>query len=77
MRVLIAEGTYCTLLDFADCCVFIDRDFNDTLKDRRARGRDLEDAFTNIILEREHHYIREHKSRARFVVSTDGSVDER
>jgi uridine kinase len=75
LRVLIAEGTYCTLLEFADFRVFVDRDFHQTLEDRRARGRDLEDEFTNSILQREHEFIREHKPRADFIVHKDGSVD--
>ncbi|MHC4081754.1 MAG: hypothetical protein ACYS15_18410 [Planctomycetota bacterium] len=75
LRVLIAEGTYCTLLEFADCRIFVDRDFQQTQEDRRARGRDLEDEFTNAILQREHEFIREHKPRADFIVHADGSVD--
>jgi uridine kinase len=74
LRVLIAEGTYCTLLEFADCRIFVDRDFHQTQEDRRARGRDLEDEFTNSILQREHEFIREHKLHADFIVHEDGSV---
>jgi uridine kinase len=75
LRVLIAEGTYCTLLEYADCRVFVARDFHQTQEDRRSRGRDLEDEFTNSILQREHEFIREHKPRADFIVHEDGSVD--
>jgi uridine kinase len=75
LRGLIAEGTYCTLLEFADWRVFIDRDYQDTRRDRRARGRDLEDEFTDRILRREHEIIREHKSRADLVVLADGSIE--
>ncbi|MHC4503623.1 MAG: hypothetical protein ACYTFI_09985 [Planctomycetota bacterium] len=75
LRVLIAEGTYCTLLEFADCRVFVARDYHQTQEDRRARGRDLEDEFTNTILEREHGFIREHKRLADFIVHEGGRVD--
>jgi uridine kinase len=75
LRVLIAEGTYCTLLEFADRRVFIDRDYRQTQEDRQARGRDLVDEFTNAILQREHEFIREHKPRADFVVHEGGRVE--
>jgi len=75
LDVLIAEGTYCTLLEFADRRIFIDRDFNDTRQDRRDRARDLEDDFTDTILRREHEIIREHKPHADFIVHMDGRVD--
>ncbi|MHC4414026.1 MAG: hypothetical protein ACYS0G_01950 [Planctomycetota bacterium] len=75
LRVLIAEGTYCTLLELADRRVFIDRDYRATRQDRRARGRDLEDEHTDRILQREHEFIREHKPLADFVVRADGTVE--
>jgi uridine kinase len=75
LRVLIAEGTYCTLLEFADCRVFVARDYQQTREDRRARGRDLEDEFTNAILQREHEFIREHRPRADFIVHEGGRVE--
>ncbi|MCK4465169.1 MAG: hypothetical protein KAU83_05605 [Bacteroidales bacterium] len=74
LRVLIAEGTYCTLLDFADKRVFINRDFHDTIEDRRARGRDLIDEFTEKILEIEHKVIREHKQKAQIIVCKNGTI---
>jgi uridine kinase len=77
LKVLIAEGTYCTVLEFADRRIFIDRDYQNTLDDRRARGRDLEDEHTNRILHREHEFIREHKPLAHFVVNGDASVERR
>jgi len=74
LRVLIAEGTYCTLLEFADSRVFIDRDFHDTLEDRNTRGRDLMDEFTEKILEIEHKIVKEHKQRAKIIVCNDGTI---
>ncbi|MFQ5547829.1 MAG: hypothetical protein ACE5FV_06045 [Woeseia sp.] len=75
LRVLIAEGTYCTLLEFADRRVFIDRDYHDTRRDRRDRARDLEDGVTDAILQREHEIIREHKALADYVVRKNGNLD--
>ncbi len=74
LRVLLAEGTYCTLLEFADTKVFIDRTVQDTLEDRRGRGRDLMDEFTERILEIEHEIVREHRAMADIVVHADGSI---
>ena len=73
LRVLIAEGTYTTALEFVDTHIFIDRNYHDTLADRRARGRDVIDAFTADILEREHRIIRTHKARAEIIVRGDFS----
>jgi uridine kinase len=75
LRVLIAEGTYCMLLEFADRRVFIDRDYHETRRDRRDRARDLEDDYTDAILQREHEIIREHKALADFVVGENGDVE--
>lgn len=74
LRVLIAEGTYCTLLELAEMRVFIDRDFRDTLEDRRFRGRDLMDEFTEKILEIEHKVVQEHKQKAQIIVRNDGTI---
>jgi len=75
LRVLIAEGTYCTLLEFADTKVFIDRDYRDTLADRAARGRDVMDAFTEKILEIEHGIVQEHRARADIVIHSGGTIE--
>jgi uridine kinase len=74
LQVLIVEGVYCTLLEFADTRIFIDRDFRDTIDDRRNRGRDLMDKFTEKILEIEHKIVREHKQKAQITVFKDGTI---
>lgn len=74
LQVLIAEGTYCTLLELPDIKIFIDRDFRDTLVDRTNRGRDVMDEFTEKILEIEHNIVKEHKKRAQIIVFKDGSI---
>ena len=70
-RVLIADGTYTTALDFVDCHVFLDRDYRDTQKDREARNRDILDDLMFEILEREHGIVSQHKQLAEFVVDKD------
>ena len=74
LSVLIAEGTYCTLLELVDTRVFIDRDFRDTHKDRINRGRDLMDEFTEKVLKIEHEVVREHKEKAHIIVHKNGTI---
>lgn len=74
-NVLIAEGTYTTLLKNADYHVFIDMDYHDTEQHRRERGRDVLDEFTNMILKIEDRIISKHKSLATFIVRKDYSVE--
>ncbi|MCL7454730.1 MAG: hypothetical protein M8467_16965 [Anaerolineae bacterium] len=77
LAVLIAEGTYTTLLRFADVRVFIDRDYRQTLEARIRRARDKWEPFVQDVLEREHQIISQHKILADLVVSPDfGSVQE-
>ena len=58
--LLVAEGTYTSLLNFADLRIFIDRDYHQTAQHRQERGRDLEDPFVNQVLEIENQIIRSH-----------------
>ena len=75
LAVLIAEGTYTTLLRFADVKIFIDRDYRQTLEARMRRARDKWEPFIQDVLEREHEIISQHKTMAELVVSPDfGSV---
>jgi uridine kinase len=69
--VLIAEGTYTSLLKFVDFRVFIDRDFHHTLEARKRRARDKFDPFITDVLEREHKIIVKHRSLADAVISTN------
>jgi uridine kinase len=73
--VVIAEGTYTTLLDHADRRVFIARTRLDTLDDRVRRGRERFDPFIEQVLELEHEIISEHRSRADIVIEADYSVE--
>ena len=75
-RVIIAEGTYTTLLDAATHRAFIDRDFRQTRKHREKRNRDASelDSFIDRVLEIEHEIISSHKPRADIIISDDYSV---
>jgi uridine kinase len=69
LAVLIAEGTYTSLLRFADFRVFIARDYRQTLESRRRRARDRWEPFVEAVLEREHQIISRHRKLADVVVS--------
>jgi uridine kinase len=71
LEVLLAEGTYTSLLRFADVRVFIDRDYHQTLEARKRRARDRFDPFMADVLEREHRIISQHKTSADIVVPPD------
>jgi uridine kinase len=71
LKVLIAEGTYTSLLQFADFRVFIDRDYHQTLEARRRRARDKFEPFILDVLEREHQVISQHKALADLVIPAD------
>jgi len=70
-RVLIAEGTYTTILEFADFRIFIDRDYKQTYQDRKRRGRDKMEPFVEDVLKREHEIISAHKEKADLVVTSN------
>lgn len=71
LAVLIAEGTYTSLLQFIDFRIFIDRDYHQTLESRKKRARDKFEPFVEDVLEREHKIISEHKVLADVVVASD------
>ena len=68
LAVLIAEGTYTSLLRFADLHIFIDRDYHQTLEARKRRARDKFEPFVVDVLEREHRIISQHKTLADIVI---------
>ncbi len=71
LTVMIAEGTYTSLLEFADVRVFIDRDYRRTLEARKRRARDKWEPFIQEVLEREHQIISQHKSLADVIIPPD------
>lgn len=76
VEVLIAEGTYTSLLRHVDRRVFIDRNRLDTLEHRqkRNRGSEVGDPFIENILRTEHKIIAGHKQLADFVITRDYDV---
>jgi uridine kinase len=76
LAVLIAEGTYTSLLEFVDLRVFIDRTYRQTLEARKRRARDQWEPFIQDVLEREHQIICQHRNLAEVVVPDDfGSIE--
>lgn len=75
-RVVIAEGTYTTLLDNVRCHVFIDRSYHETRAHREKRHRDDSelDPFIDRVLVIEHDIISANKARAQIVIDADYNV---
>ncbi|GMQ76233.1 MAG: hypothetical protein BMS9Abin01_1501 [Gammaproteobacteria bacterium] len=73
LRVLIAEGTYTTLLENAGSRVFIDRDYRQTRghREKRSRNEAELDEFIERVLAIEHEIISGHKARADIIVTSD------
>jgi uridine kinase len=76
VKVVIAEGTYTTLLKHIDSKVFIARNRVDTLEHRqkRNRGSEVGDPFIETVLMTEHKIIAGHKQLADFVITRDYDV---
>jgi uridine kinase len=76
VKVVIAEGTYTSLLKHVDMKIFITRDWMKTLEDRkkRNRGNEVNDPFTEQILAIEHKIIAGHKQLADFVITDEYQV---
>ena len=75
LEVVIAEGTYCTLLDNAHKRVFINRNRLETMASRRKRGREEMDPFIEEVLKIEHAIISTHRQRADIIISKDYEVE--
>jgi uridine kinase len=78
IKVVIAEGTYTSLLKHVDTRVFIARNRLDTLEDRqkRNRGGEAGDPFIEQVLITEHKIIAGHKQLADFVILKNYTVLE-
>ena len=76
VKVVIAEGTYTSLLRRVDTKVFIARNRVDTLEHRqkRNRGDEVGDPFIENVLKIEHKIIAGHKHLADFVITRDYDV---
>lgn len=76
IKVLIAEGTYTSLLKHVDTRIFICRNWIDTLelRQKRMRGNEVGDPFIEQVLSIEHKIIAGHKQLADILISKDFSV---
>jgi len=76
IKVLIAEGTYTSLLKHVDTRIFIARNWLDTLEERqiRNRGKEVGDPFIEQLLGMEHKIIAGHKQLADFLITKDYDV---
>jgi uridine kinase len=74
-KVVIAEGTYTTLLKNVDTRVFINRNRLETRAAREKRAREQMDPFIERVLEIEHEIISAHKERAAIVITRDYHVE--
>ncbi len=75
-KVVIAEGTYTSLLKHVDTKVFIARNRVDTIEHRqkRNRGNEVGDPFIENVLKVEHKIIAGHRHLADFVITRDYHV---
>lgn len=76
IKVLIAEGTYTSLLKHVDTKIFICRSWIDTLelRQKRMRGNEVGDPFIEQILSIEHKIIAGHKQLADILITKDFDV---
>jgi len=76
IKVLIAEGTYTSLLKHVDTRVFICRNWRDTLEHRqkRKRGNEVGDPFVEQVLGMEHKIIAGHRQLADILITEDYGV---
>ena len=76
VMVVIAEGTYTSLLKNVDIKIFIARNRLDTLEHRqkRNRGDEVGDPFIEKVLATEHKIIAGHKYLADFLITKDYDV---
>ncbi|MFO8009476.1 MAG: zeta toxin family protein [Dehalococcoidia bacterium] len=73
-KVAIAEGTFTTTLNNADCRVFIDKTYHETKKARLLRAREAQDDFLENVLKIEHKIISSHKRLADVLITSDYEV---
>jgi uridine kinase len=76
IKVLIAEGTYTSLLKHVDTRIFICRNWIDTLEHRqqRMRGNEVGDPFIEQVLSIEHKIIAGHKQLADILITKEFDV---
>jgi len=67
-QVLLIEGTYVSTLPKLDIRIFMERNYLQTVVQRKERGRDKEDPFVEQVLEKEHRIIHLEKERADIII---------
>lgn len=72
--VVIAEGTYVTLLEEIDCKIFMLRNYQDTYEDRVKRARDPIIPFNEEVLKIEHKIVQQHKKMADILVDEQYNI---
>lgn len=72
--IVIAEGTYSTLLNRIDCKVFLQRTYRDTYDDRVKRARDPIISFNEEVLKIEHKIVKQHAKMADLLVDKEYNV---
>lgn len=72
--VVIAEGTYTTLLESVHSRVFIDSTYQETRAARLRRNREPADPFLERVLQIEHRIIASHRAMADIIVTSSFSV---
>lgn len=75
IKVVIAEGTYTSLLKQVDTRVFIARNRLETMEHRRRRGREEFDPFLEEVLSIEHEFISQHRDLADVVITREYDVE--
>jgi uridine kinase len=66
--LLIVEGTYSLMLPNLDYTIFMDRTYIETRAQRLRRGREMQTAFIEAVLEIEHRIVREQRASAQVIV---------
>lgn len=72
--VIIAEGTYVSMLDNIDCKVFMERNYLDTYQSRVERARDPIIPFNEEVLKIEHEIVSAHKEMADILVDKNYKI---
>ena len=67
-QVLLVEGTYVSTLPQMDFHIFMERNYLQTVNQRKERGRDREDPFLETVLEKEHTIIRPQIKKADIII---------
>jgi len=74
VAVVVAEGTYTTVLENVDTRIFIDLTYLETLQSRLERAREAQDEYLEKVLMMEHEIISAHKPRAHLIINKDFQV---